>query len=103
MNGDPLIYVRRHPNDCHLQAGYRLSKIQGFKWDQTSGVRQARLNGLYLHCYVNCQEAEVGEVGHTGLHQSGCPHSIKVCITKGANRRVYSELLKLAPPKPASA
>lgn len=92
-----LVNVRRQWNDYKI-ATYRLSDIDGLHWSDTSGGINKRAPREFLHGYVLCTGLLSGELAHSCRHGQG-PHSIKVCITKTGNEKVWPFIIEKSPPR----
>ncbi|HLK23021.1 MAG TPA: hypothetical protein VKT30_00025 [Caulobacteraceae bacterium] len=76
-----------------------MKDVSGLHWSDVSGGVQAPAPRPFLHGYVMCDAMVQGSIAHSCAHGPG-PHSIKVCITRKYNEKIFDELLKLAPPRP---
>lgn len=90
----PIVWVRRQWNDGR-EAAYRIGDVSGWHWSNVSGGVQAKANRSYLHAYVLCDGMIEGELAHSGQHGK-CPHRIKVCITKTANKQFWKDIERAA-------
>lgn len=85
-----LIYVRRHPSDWQT-AAYRFCDLEGLHWSSVSGGVGRRSSRPMLSAYANCDGMASGEVAHSCQHGPP-PHRILVCLPKGLNRSMWSQL-----------
>lgn len=97
---EPLfeVCVRRHWND-HRAAAIPADYIEGLHWDRVSGGIHSLAPQPFIHGYVSCERIEGSGIPHSCQHGSG-PHSIKVCIVRKDNERVWARLLEIVGPRP---
>ena len=89
---DPLIRVRRHPNDWQT-AVYRLSQLRAPHWSSNSGGVGKGTARPTIFGYVWCDAMLGGELAHSCSHGPP-PHEIKVCVPKVANDPVTLSMLR---------
>jgi hypothetical protein len=65
-------------------------------WTEITRAKYCR-DGLR---YVSCDAMISGEIANSCRHGTG-PHSVKICITKQGNEKIWHEVLALAGPRPA--
>jgi hypothetical protein len=64
---DPIVWVRRQWNSWK-SAAYRLSQIEGLRWDDVSGGAMAKAPRRFLHGYVWCNQMIEGELEEMWRH-----------------------------------
>ena len=69
-------------------------------WDNVSGGVYAHAPQHFVHGYVSCDAMISGEIANSCRHGTG-PHTVKICITKKGNEKIWHEVLALAGPHPA--
>ena len=94
---DMVVKVRRQPDDWRI-ASYDLSKVQGLRWDNIGGGIQ-RGSAMHIYGYVSCDAMIEGELALSCRHGPP-PHTIKVCITKKHNEKIWPAILDVVGPKP---
>jgi hypothetical protein len=92
-----IISIRRQWNNWQI-AEIPFEKIGELHWSDVSGGVNATAPQKFVHGYVYCHEI-VGDIAHSCAHGEG-PHRIKVVVLKRDNEDQWSEVLKLAGPKP---
>jgi hypothetical protein len=93
-----IVWVRRQWND-YRDAAYRIEDVSGWRWSYVSGGVNAPAPRPFVHAYVSCDGMIEGELAHSCAHRRG-PHCIKVCVTKKMNKKIWSEIERLAGPAP---
>lgn len=95
-NKSPIATIRRQWNDWRL-ADVELDKISNLQWSSYSGGVNAPCPQPFVHGYVYCNEID-GEIAHSCMHGPG-PHSIKVCLVKKDNPKIWDKILEIVGPK----
>jgi hypothetical protein len=90
-DNEPLVKVRRQWNSTRI-AIYRLADVTDIAWRKYSGGLGHKANRRYLHGYVLCDQMVEGRVAHSCKHGPK-PHTIKVCITRKGNEKIWNAVL----------
>lgn len=89
---DPLISVRRHPNDWQT-AQFRLSKLERPHLARASGGVGRATAHPTLFAYVWCDGMDSGELAHSCQHGPP-PHRILVAVPKVCNSKENYRLIR---------
>ena len=100
MSEKEYVFIKRQWSDWRIGM-VELSKIQGLRWSYMSGGVHASHHQPFVYGYVQCTDV-IGDIAHSCVHGEG-PHSIKVCIVKKGNEKLWRRIISIVGPKPKVA